>query len=65
MKGITAILILVMTGLIIGGTMWGLLAWALTGWIKVLFGLAGLAVATVVNLGLFWFLWPRQSDEDD
>ena len=65
MKGITAILILVMTGLIIGGIMWGLLAWALTGWIKVLFGLAGLAVATVVNLGLFWFLWPRQSDEDD
>ena len=65
MKVVTAILIVLMTGLIIGGTMWGLLAWALVGWVKVLFGLGGLALATVVNFWVFWKLWPRRPFEDD
>lgn len=65
MKGLTMISIVLTTGLIIGGTMWGLLAWALVGWVKILFGLAGLVVATLVNLGLFWVLWPHRSFEDE
>lgn len=65
MKVVTTILIILMTGLIIGGTMWGLLAWALVGWAKVLFGFGGLVLATVVNFWLFWELWPRRSVEDD
>ncbi|MCH5463960.1 hypothetical protein [Levilactobacillus tujiorum] len=65
MKVLTMSLIFLATGLIIGGTMWGLLAWTLVGWVKVLFGLGGLLIATLVNFYLFWKLWPHRAFDDD
>lgn len=65
MKVLTMILIVLATGLIIGGTLWGLLAWALVGWVKIAVGFGGLLLATVVNFFLYWTLWPHRPFEDD
>lgn len=48
-----------LTGGLIGGTLWGMLTWNVAfGW-DIMIGLTGLIVSTLVNLGLYWFLWPR------
>ena len=48
-----------LTGGLSGGTLWGMLTWNVAfGW-DIMIGLTGLIVSTLVNLGLYWFLWPR------
>lgn len=66
MKLVTSILIVVLTAGIVGGTIWLMLTLAIAAWLEVLIGVVGFVLATVVNLLLFWFLWPRTpSFEDD
>ncbi|MCH4124410.1 MAG: hypothetical protein LKH74_02695 [Levilactobacillus sp.] len=66
MKLVTSILVVVLTAGIVGGTIWLMLTLAIAAWLEVLIGVVGFVLATVVNLLLFWFLWPRTpSFEDD
>lgn len=59
MKILTSLLMVLLTGGLIGGTLWGMLTWNVAfGW-DIMIGLTGLIVSTLVNLGLYWFLWPR------
>lgn len=59
MKILTLLLMVLLTGGLIGGTLWGMLTWNVAfGW-DIMIGLTGLIVSTLVNLGLYWFLWPR------
>lgn len=59
MKILTSLLVVLLTGGLIGGTLWGMLTWNVAfGW-DIMIGLTGLIVSTLVNLGLYWFLWPR------
>ncbi|MBT9677275.1 hypothetical protein [Levilactobacillus brevis] len=59
MKILTSLLMVLLTGGLIGGTLWGILTWNVAfGW-DIMIGLTGLIVSTLVNLGLYWFLWPR------
>jgi hypothetical protein len=65
-KLVTSILVVVLTAGIVGGTIWLMLTLAIAAWLEVLIGVVGFVLATVVNLLLFWFLWPRTpSFEDD
>jgi len=58
-KILTSLLMVLLTGGLIGGTLWGMLTWNVAfGW-DIMIGLTGLIVSTLVNLGLYWFLWPR------
>lgn len=67
MKVVTGFLIVVLTAGLVGGTIWLMLTLTIAAWLEVLIGVVGFALATVINLLLFWFLWPRTSsfDEDD
>ncbi|MFC6290017.1 hypothetical protein [Levilactobacillus angrenensis] len=67
MKLVTSILIVILTAGIVGGTIWLMLTLAIAAWLEVLIGVVGFVLATVVNLLLFWFLWPRTPsfDEDE
>ncbi|ATU71334.1 hypothetical protein CT113_13850 [Levilactobacillus brevis] len=59
MKILTSLLMVLLTGGLIGGTLWGMLTWNVAfGW-DIMIGLTGLIVSTLFNLGLYWFLWPR------
>lgn len=59
MKILTSLLMVLLTGGLIGGTLWGMLTWNVAfGW-DIMIGLTGLIVSTLVNLGLYWFLWTR------
>lgn len=66
-KVVTGFLIVVLTAGLVGGTIWLMLTLTIAAWLEVLIGVVGFVLATVVNLLLFWFLWPRTSsfDEDD
>jgi len=65
MKSVALVLMTIMTGILVAGTLWLLLAMALTGWLKWVVGFAGFAIATGLNLGIFWLLWPRTGFADD
>ena len=59
MKILTSLLMVLLTGGLIGGTLWGMLTWNVAfGW-DIMIGLTGLIVSPLVNLGLSWCLWPR------
>ncbi|WP_125581701.1 hypothetical protein [Levilactobacillus cerevisiae] len=67
MKVLTALLIILLTAGLIGGTVWLMVSLTVAAWLEVMIGVVGFVLATVVNLVLYWFLWPRPepSDEED
>jgi len=72
LKVVTTVLMVLLTAGLVGGTLWLMLSLQLVVWLEALLGFAGLTLSTLVNLGLFWFLWPRStslesedSDEDE
>lgn len=67
MKVLTALLIILLTAGLIGGTVWLMVSLTVAAWLEVMIGVVGFVLATVVNLALYWFLWPRPepSDEED
>lgn len=67
-KVLAVLLIILLTAGIVGGTIWLMLTLMIAPWLEVLIGVVGFVLATLVNLGIFWFLWPRPeavADEDD
>lgn len=72
LKVVTTVLMVLLTAGLVGGTLWLMLSLQLVVWLEALLGFAGLTLSTLVNLGLFWVLWPRStslesedSDEDE
>lgn len=67
MKVFAVILMVILTGGLIGGTIWLMLSLSVAAWLETSIGVVGFVLATGVNLGLYWFLWPRPTidDEDD
>ncbi|WP_367296458.1 hypothetical protein [Levilactobacillus yonginensis] len=68
----TIVLMVLLTAGLVGGTLWLMLSLQLVAWLEALLGFGGLTLSTLVNLGLFWFLWSRStslesedSDEDE
>lgn len=65
-KILAGLLIVSLPAMVVGGTVWTILAWALVGWAKWLLAFGGLVVGTLLSFALYWVLWPRPSfDESD
>ncbi|WP_125766191.1 MULTISPECIES: hypothetical protein [Levilactobacillus] len=65
MKVLAIMLITILTAGLVGGTIWLMLTLALAAWLEVLIGAVGLVLATVINLAIFWFLWPHPAPSED
>jgi len=68
MKVLAICLFVLIPGSLIGGAIWAVLAWQLTGWGMGLLTFGALILSTLVSLALYWFVWPHPSselDEDD
>lgn len=64
MKFLAALIIMLVPTGIVGGTLWGIYHWALTGGVRIGVALGGFILGTVISGLLYWVLWPRPLPDD-
>lgn len=65
MKLLVILLTMVVPTLIVGGTLWAIIGWSLSGWLMAVVAFGGLLVGTLMSFILYWFLWRRPMVDDD